>query len=45
VIRVLKAQLAELEALLAGDADWRARMRERRVVSAAGDFMASRRRR
>ena len=47
VIRQLRAQLAELEVLLAGDADWRAKVRERkaRVAGAVGDFMDKRRER
>lgn len=44
-VLALKGRLAELEALLAGDADWRARVQERkaRVVGAASEFMARRR--
>ena len=38
-IRTLRARLAELEALLAGDPDWRRRVRERRIRGAAGDYM------
>ncbi len=38
LVRQLRAQLRELEALLAGDPSWRAKMRKRRVVEAIKDF-------
>ena len=38
MIRQLKARMRELEGLLAGDAQWRSKMRKRRVVEAIGDF-------
>ena len=44
MIRQLKAQLRELEALLAGDAGWRRQVRERGIREAAGDYMKKRRR-
>ena len=44
LIRTLRAQLAELEALLAGDPSWRRKVRERGIREAAGEYMAKRRR-
>ncbi len=46
VIRLKRGQLAELETLLAGDADWRARVQERkaRVIDAVGEFTQRRKR-
>lgn len=43
LVRQLRAQLRELEALLAGDPTWRAQMRKRAVRKAIKDYTERRR--